>query len=58
MARKFEHPQPSLFNERTPLVRLCPACRVKLAGVVDALLCEIAAMLANGGESVDEQDHC
>ena len=45
MARKFKHPQPSLFDERTPLVKLCPACRVELAGVVEALLREIAATL-------------
>ena len=59
MARKFKHPQPSLFDERTPLVKLCPACRVEFAGVVEALLREIAATLAKvRGESVDEQDHC
>jgi hypothetical protein len=59
MERKAEHLQPSLFDQRTPLVKLCPACRVELAGVVEALLREIAATLANArGESVDEQDHC
>ena len=59
MERKAEHLQPSLFDERTPLVKLCPACRGELAGVVEVLLREIAATLANArGESVDEQDHC
>jgi len=38
---------------------LCPACRVELVGLMEALLREIAATLANvrSGESVDEQDH-
>jgi hypothetical protein len=60
MERKSDHLQPSLFDERTPLVKLCPARRIELAGVVEALLREIATMLANvrRGESIDEQDHC
>ena len=60
MARKSEHHKPSLFDEETPLVKLCPARRVELAGLVEALLREIAATLVNvrAGESVDEQDHC
>jgi hypothetical protein len=59
MTRKSEHRQASLFDEETPLVKLCPACRVDLAGLVEALLREIAATLANvrSGESIDEQDH-
>jgi hypothetical protein len=60
MARKSEHHQPSLFEEKTPLVRLCPARRVELASLVEALLREIAATLVNvrSGGSIHEQDHC
>jgi hypothetical protein len=60
MARKSEHHQPSLFDEETPLVKPCPARRVELARVVEALLNEIAATLVNAGsgESIHEQDHC
>ena len=38
----------------------CPARRVELAGLVEALLREIAATLVNvrSGESIHEQDHC
>ena len=59
MARKSEHHQPSLFDEETPLVQPCPARKVELANLVEALLREIAATLVNvrSGESVDEQDH-
>ena len=45
MARKSEHPQPSLFDEETPLVKPCPARRIELASLVEALLREIAAAL-------------
>jgi hypothetical protein len=60
MARKSEPHQPSLFDEERPLVKPCPARRVELAGLVEALLREIAATLVNvgGGESIHEQDHC
>ncbi len=60
MARKSEHHHPSLFDEETPLVKLCPARRGELAGLVEALLREIAATLVNvrSGESIHEQDHC
>ena len=59
MARKSEPRQPSLFDEETPLVKPCPARRIELAGLVEALLREIAATLVNvkGGGSIDEQDH-
>ena len=59
MNRKSEHLQPNLFDEEQPLVKLCPACRVELVGLMEALLREIAATLVNvrSGESVDEQDH-
>ena len=60
MARKSEPHQPSLFDEETPLVKPCPARRVELARLVEALLREIAATLVNegSGESIHEQDHC
>ena len=45
MARKSEHRQPSLFDEKTPLVEPCSARRFELAGLVEALLREIAATL-------------
>jgi len=45
MARKSEHRQPSLFDEETPLVEPCPARRIELASLVEALLREIAATL-------------
>ena len=59
MARKSENLQPSLFEEETPHVEPLPAQRVELAGLVEALLREIAATLVNvrSGESVHEQDH-
>jgi hypothetical protein len=59
MARKSENHQPGLFAEETPRVEPCPARRVELAGLVEALLREIAATLvdATSGESVHEQDH-
>jgi hypothetical protein len=58
MARKSKH-QPSLFDQETPLVKPCPARRVELAGLVEALLREIAAALVNvrSEESIHEQDH-
>jgi len=59
MARKSKNHQPSLFDEETPRVAPCPPHRVELAGLVEALLREIAATLVNGrsAESVHEQDH-
>jgi hypothetical protein len=59
MERKSEHRQPSLFDEETPLVKPCPARKVELAGLVEALLREIAATLVqrNGGARIHEQDH-
>jgi hypothetical protein len=60
MARQSEHHQPSLFDEEPPLVKPCPARRAELAGLVAALLREIAATLVNvrSGESIHEQDQC
>ena len=60
MARKSKDHQPSLFDEETPVVQPCSARRGELAGLVEALLREIAAKLVNvrGGENIHEQDHC
>jgi hypothetical protein len=60
MARKSKDYQPSLFDEETPLVKPCPARRGELAGLVEALLREIATKLVNvrSGENIHEQDHC
>jgi hypothetical protein len=60
MARQSEHHQASLFDEETLLVKPSPARRAELAGLVEALLHEIAAALVNvrDGESIHEQDHC
>ena len=59
MARKSEHHQPSLFDEKTPLVKSCSARKVELAGLVEALLREIAATLVQRKKRGDihEQDH-
>jgi hypothetical protein len=50
MARKSEHRQPSLFDEKTPLTNPCPARKVELVALVEALLREIAATLVQGKE--------
>jgi hypothetical protein len=59
MAHKSKDHQPSLFDEETPLVKPCPARRGELAGLVEALLREIAAKLVKlrSGENIHEQDH-
>ena len=56
MARKSEHRQHrqrSLFDEETPLANPCPARKVELAGLVEALLREIAATLVQGKKRGD-----
>jgi hypothetical protein len=60
MAHHSEPHQPSLFDREMPRMKPCPARRVELAGVVEALLREIAATLVNArrGEGSNEQDHC
>ncbi len=59
MPRKSKNHQPSLFDGEAPSVKMCPARRAELAGLMEALLREIAAALVNtrSGESVHEQDH-
>jgi len=57
MARKSEHRQHrqrSLSDEETPLVKLCPARKVELAVVVEALLREIAATLVQRKKRGDQ----
>jgi hypothetical protein len=58
MPRQSKSRQLSLFDEETPHVRPCPARRVELAGLLEALLREIATTLVNvrSEESVHEQD--
>jgi hypothetical protein len=58
MPRQSRNRQPSLFEEETPSVKLCPARRSELAGLVEALLREIATALINArsGESVHDKD--
>jgi hypothetical protein len=59
MPHKSKSHQTSLFDDAPPSVKPCPARRAELAGLVEALLREIAATLVNvrSGESVHEQDH-
>jgi hypothetical protein len=59
MARRSEHRQPTLFDEETPLAHPCAARKIELAGLVEALLREIAATLVQRKKRGDihEQDH-
>ena len=59
MPRQSKSHQPSLFDEETPRVKPCPARKVELADLMEALLREIAATLVKvrSGESVHDQDH-
>jgi len=56
MKRQFRHLQRRLFDEDEPPVVLPGAQMAELATLVEALLLEIAAALANGGVAND-QDH-
>ena len=56
MKRQCQHLQRSLFDEDEPPVVLATAKMAELASLVEALLLEIAAALANGGVANDE-DH-
>ena len=60
MERKSEHRQPSLFDDETPLANPCPARKVELVALVEALLREIAATLVQRRSEaiIYEQDHC
>ena len=59
MTRQSETHQQSLFEEREPRVELPAAPMADLKVMVEALLGEIAAKLAQAatGESSHEQDH-
>jgi hypothetical protein len=56
MKRQSQPRQQSLFDEDEPPVVLATTQMAELATVVEALLLEIAAVLANGGIA-DDQDH-
>jgi hypothetical protein len=56
MMRQSENLQPSLFEADAPRVELAAAQKVDLAALVEALLREIATVLASG-ESGHDQDH-
>ena len=56
MTRQSENLQPSLFEEDAPRIELAAAQKVDLAVLMEALLREIAAMLASG-EIGHDQDH-
>jgi hypothetical protein len=56
MQHQSENLQPSLFDDEAPRIVLAATQMAQLTALVEALLCEIAAALANG-EIGDEQDH-
>jgi hypothetical protein len=58
MLRQSRNHQSSLFEEEMPPAKLCPARSAELAGLLEALLREIAAALVNvrSGESLHDQD--
>jgi hypothetical protein len=56
MKRQFQNLQRSLFDEDKPPVLLATTQMAQLATLVETLLLEIAAALANGGIA-DDQDH-
>jgi hypothetical protein len=55
MARQFQNPEPSLFEEKQR-IEVTPAHRAQLATLVQALLIEITVALATG-EAGDDQDN-
>ncbi len=57
MTHQSKNLQPSLFEDNAPdVVVLAAALMIDLPALVEALLREIATVLANG-EICDEQDH-
>jgi hypothetical protein len=54
--RKPESPAPSLFEQEAPRITLPATQRAQLATLLEVLFAEIAAALATG-ESSDEQNH-
>jgi len=59
MTHRSENLQPSLFEAERPSVELGASQKSELATVIEVLLREIAAALAETarGESGDDQDH-
>lgn len=55
-SRNPEALQPGLFDRNGPQLALLPAQQAQLSTLVEALFIEIAAALASG-EVSDEQDH-
>ena len=55
-SRNLEKPQPGLFDQDEPDVVLLPTQKAQLSTLIEALFIEIAAALATGEDS-DEQDH-
>jgi hypothetical protein len=55
-SRNPEKPQPGLFDQDEPDVVLLPTQKAQLSTLIEALFIEIAAALATG-EASDEQDH-
>ena len=56
MKRKSGSMQPNLFEQNRPGALLVPSNQERLAALVEALLLEIAAALASG-KVTDDQDH-
>ena len=56
MKRKSASIQPDLFEQNRPRVLLIPSHKEQLAALVEALLLEIAAVLASG-KVANDQDH-
>jgi hypothetical protein len=59
MTHRSKNLQPNLFEAGPPRVELWPKQKAELAATVEALLREIAAVLAKAAraESGDDQDH-
>ena len=53
MMRPAQDPQPSLFDDEKPSAELKPAQRTELTAVLEALIAEIAAALANAKRAED-----
>jgi len=55
-SRNPEKLQPGLFDQGEPEVVLLPTQKAQLSTLIEALFIEVAAALATG-EASDEQDH-
>ena len=56
MPRQSKCPAPSLFDENPPAVDLSPQMKMELGALVEAMLGEIATVLARK-ETGDDQDN-